>query len=181
MKPIKRMEMMKVVDEGGNTDKEFSDILDALKDGMKVYSQSEYHLDPNFLWCKKPDEKWMNFHTRQHIVAKKIERSFPNLKVIKYDRDGKPMYDGEGHYLYEEIVNPLAKKAFLLVMMPSNDWAIMNRNDAENVIMNGILKWGDSAKELISPKTNEEAGGIVPKKITQFFKKKKKEEVIMGE
>lgn len=162
-------------------DKEFGDILDALKDGMKVYGKSDYHLDENFLWCKKPDEKWSNFHTRQHIVAKKIERSFPNLKVIKYGKDDKPMYDAEGHYLYEEIPNPLAKKAFLLVMMPSNDWAILNRNDTENVIINGILKWGDSAKELIAPKEKDTGGGGLPKKVTQFFKKKKKEETIIGD
>lgn len=186
--------MMEVLfDSENNKKEEFGDILDALKDGMKVYEQSDYHLDQNFLWCKKPDEKWTTFHTRQHIVAKKIERSFPKIKVIKYNtkgekgydpkqEEGTPLYDPEGHYQYEELPNPLAKKAFLLVMMPSNDWAILNRNDIENVIMTGILKWGDSAKELIAPKDTAAPGtGLLPKKITQFFKKKKKEEVIMGE
>lgn len=171
-----------IYEDNPKQDKEFSDILDALKDGMRVYHESDYHLDPNFLWCKKPDDKWMNFHTRQHIVAKKIERSFPKLKAIKYGEDGKPTYDAEGHYLYEELPNPLAKKAFLLVMMPSNDWAILNRNDNENVIMTGILKWGDSAKELIAPKETDAPGTkMIPKKITSFFKKKKKEETIVGE
>lgn len=175
-----KQEILIEKDEGN--DREFSDILDGLKDGMRVHGKTDYHLDENFVWCKKPDEKWTNFHTRQHIVAKKIERSFPPLKAIKYGEDGKPQYDSEGHYQYEELPNPLARKAFLLVMMPSNDWAILNRNDMENVVLNGILKWGDSAKDII-PTKDMEAPGVksMPKKITQFFKKKKKEEVIMGE
>lgn len=164
-------ELKVIKEEPEENDKEYKDILDVIKDGTKVYDKSTYHLDENFVWCKKPDEKRANFITRQHIVAKKIEESFPKLRVHKKDKDGNYIMDSMGHKIYEEIDNPYAHKAYLLVMMPATDWAILNRNDIDNVIITGILKWGDSTKELVTPKEDKNEGKGGMKKITQYFKK----------
>lgn len=95
----------RIIAEDNTKEKEITDILDALKDAMKVYDKTDYHLDANFLWCKKPEEKWEAFHTRQHIIAKKIERGYPNIKILIFDENNKPKRNRTKMLLGKRIPN----------------------------------------------------------------------------
>lgn len=172
-----------IEDLAGKVD--YSDVLDALRDATKVYDKDEYSLSSNFIWSKEPDEKTQEFVIRMHAVAKKIERSFKPWNIIEVDKNGKPIYEADGSYKLKEIPNPFGKKAKSLVMLPAEDWAVMNRNNDKNTILKGILQWNSQEKDLTSETTQQQTIGekVLPKAITKYFKKKdeqEKEKTIIG-
>ena len=101
---------VRLITDSEAKNEEFGNILDALKDMSKIYEKTEYHLDKNIVLAEKPEKKMQDYITRQKIVAMAIANSFPTIKIPVKDKTGKYLMDEDGNKIYEERLNPYAKR-----------------------------------------------------------------------
>lgn len=173
---------IRLITDSEAKNEEFGNILDALKDMSGIYEKTEYHLDKNIVLAEKPEKKMQDYITRQKIVAMAIANSFPTIKIPVKDKTGKYLMDEDGNRVYEERLNPYAKKTHDLIMSPVYAWCLMNRNTKANVLLMGILNFNNGTTDLDKAiESKEEPQGVL-KRISNYFrgKDKNKEKTIVG-